>query len=660
MSAVIGIDIGTSSSAIAYKYGEEFPVIITPQEKSEYEYEEKGFPSSLMFGANGKFLRLADNLSKEHSGFLLRYFKRIVGYNFEEIDRQIRNGERFLNEYKDIIERGDKGSLLIRFGEERYTVEKIMAIFLKELNNCVKEMIEETIDKAIIAIPSYFTLAQRESMRRVSEIVFGKLVELIQEPLAAIIGCNLHTEARKRPVMVFDLGTGSLEIKVAKITLTKDRRFKLITLKTVRQNIGGIDMDYAILEYLMEKNRNLRDLFPSAPPKERKNFLWAIEKAKMALSLRLETKMMATIGEQPIEEGLSRAKLEELIKPIIKDCENALSQIVEEKKLLKEIGHLILVGGPTRMPSVRRMLKGVFADNPRLVEMLKEKEKAFTDPWPMEIVAKGASTYPAACPAVDYGTVFIEREEATKGAPFTYGPFYDDVGFVPIIYKGDTFGEDGAIRREGTAFFSQPNGQISIVQREERKGRTHSYLCLGIFSFFLPPQESYKMKFNLELELGGHLTLIGQHHAVGDILYPHISLELDGDRKELSNEISLREHIHDLMAEKSISQRGLYWTIDLDALTKHARFVQEKITPYYGILEMKEITDKLGEAIYWFKRTIISSSRFASQSRSMAAILLNRMAEACFALLRYDLFSFNDYIKMTKSLHSIYRVGIEG
>lgn len=659
MSAVIGIDIGTSSSAIAYKYGEEFPIIITPPEKSEYE--EKGFASSLMFGANGKFLRIADNLSKEYSGFLLRYFKRIVGYNFEEINRQIRNGERFLNEYKDIIERGDKDSLLIRLGEERYTVEKIMAIFLKQLNNCVKEMIEETIDKVIIAIPSHFTLAQRESMRRVSEIVFGKPVELIQEPLAAIIGCNLHTEARKGPVMVFDLGTGNLEIKVAKITLSKDRRLKLVALKTVRHKIGGIDMDYAILEYLMERNRNLRDLFPLAPPRERRDFLWVIEKAKIALSLRLETKVMATIGEQPIEEGLNRAELEELIKPIIKDCENALSQIATEKKLLKEIGHLILVGGPTRMPSVRRMLKEVFADNTRLVGMLEEKERVFTDPWPMEIVAKGASAYPATCPAVDYGTVSIEREEATKAAPFTYGPFYDDVGFVPLIYKGDTFGEDGVIRREGIALFSRPKGQIPIVQREERKGRSYSYLCLGIFSFFLPPQESYKMKLTLELKLDGHLTLIGQHHTVGDILYPHISLELDGIKKESSNEVSLREHIHDLMVENSISQRGIYWTIDSDALTKHARFVQKKIAPYYRISEMKETTDKLGEAIYWFKRTIRSStSRFASQRGNRATILLNRMAEACFALLRYDLFSFNDYIKMTKSLHSVYKVGIEG
>lgn len=410
----------------------------------------------------------------------------------------------------------------------------------------------------------------------------------------------------------------------------------------------------------MERNRNLRDAFPAASPKERRSFLWMIEDARIALSSRLEARVTATIGDQPIEERLTRRELEEIIKPIINDCEDTLRQALNEGELHPEKGsHLILVGGPIRMPAVRKMLKEVFRDNARIVGMLNKSERDHEmDLWPMEIVARGAAAYPAVYPSGDHRVLSGEAEEAISGAPFTYGFFYDDIGIVPLIYKGTGFEEDGMIRRESTAVFSRPHGQIPVIQRDERKGRPHSYLCFGIFNFFLPLRESYEMKLMLELSNEG-LTLIGSHYAIGEVVYPHISLELNSPEKKAVDKTTLKEHIHNLMIEDVGNQKGSYKMMDSDIARRYAEVVHEKIAKYYRIPEIKDMTDRLADALYWFKKDY-SAGQVARQIEKRTAVLLNRIAEACFTLLRYELLPFNNYRDMIRALHGVYRFGVRG
>jgi hypothetical protein len=320
----------------------------------------------------------------------------------------------------------------------------------------------------------------------------------------------------------------------------------------------------------------------------------------------------------------------------------------------KEVSHLILVGGPTRMPAVRETLKGVFKDNERILRMLKEKERTFgTDPWPMEVVAKGA----AAWPAIDYRVVSVEIKETTPAVPYTYGLFYDNVGLVPLIYKGDAFSENGTIRRESTAIFPRPDGQIPVVQRDEVKGKPFYYRCLGIFNFFLPPQESYEMKLILEVSQR-EMRLIGRHYVVGEVVYPHISLDLPNSAMKKDEE-TLKDELHTMMAEETGEQKGFYALMDSDAAKRCAGDLLRRLSPYTRVPEVRDLGNRLTDALYQLKRvTDYAASRLVRQIENRTAILLNRAAEAAFTLLRYELLSTKDYRALIRRLHGVYRLSV--
>lgn len=631
-------------------------MIVTPH--VETRYRGKGFLTHVIFDQDGEFMKAGGGLIEDlDGGFLIRYFKRIIGLTFDEIQEEMKKGERFLNEYKDIIEMGKGGKTIIRLAQNRYTPERIVAIFLKEISIYAEEMSGEEMEKAIIAIPSYFDHSRRKAMMTAGGMVF-KSVELVEEPLAAILGCELDAEARERPMIIFDLGVGDLQITIAKVGCTDKGKPTLVPMnEMVRLRKGGIDMDYAILEYLMERNRHLRDIFPASPPKERRRFLWLIEEAKIALSSRSETRVKGFIGGEMVDEELTNKEFGKLIMPIIKDCEDALVEALEKVGLgPKEVSHLILVGGPTRMPAIREMLKGIFKDNERVMRMLKEKGRTFgIDPWPMEIVAKGA----AAWHGIDYRVVSVEvKKEALPGVPYTYGFFYDNVGVIPLIHKGDAFGEEGTIRRETTVIFPRPDGQIPVIQRDEVKGRPSYYNCLGIFNFFLPPQESYEMKLILEVGKEGGLRLIGRHYVVGEVVYPHILTELPDFQRKMDEE-TLRKEIHRMMMDEAGAQNGFYALMDSDAAKRCAEEILMRLSPYSRIPEIRDMSNRLADALYQLKRvTEYAASRLVRQIENRTAILLNRVAEAAFALLRYELIPIKDYKDVVRRLHEVYRLTI--
>jgi hypothetical protein len=231
------------------------------------------------------------------------------------------------------------------------------------------------------------------------------------------------------------------------------------------------------------------------------------------------------------------------------------------------------------------------------------------------------------------------------------------VGVVPLVYKGDAFDENGRIRRESTAIFPRPDGQIPIIQREEIKGKPFSYQCLGIFNFFLPPQESYEMKIILEVSQR-ELRLIGRHYVVGEVVYPHISLDPTSPVKK-KDEATLKDELQVMMAEEGGLQKGFYALMDSDAAKRYAESLLRKLSQYTRLPEIRDLSNRLTDALYQLKRvTDYAASRLIRQIENRTAILLNRIAEVAFALLRYGLLPLNDYKSLIRKLHEVYRLSI--
>ncbi|HAV42958.1 TPA: hypothetical protein DCX15_02955 [bacterium] len=644
---ILGINIRSITSAAVHIPGGTPRILFSEGEN------RIGFPTHIIFDSQGDFLR-ADGRDleewSEDSGYVLYHFKNIIGCTYDEIQDGIRKGKRFFYEYKDRVVSGSGGIPLIRLANKTYSPEKIMTFFLGEIRRSAEAVMDEPVDEAVICIPAHFGFSQREAMKKAGLMIF-RSVDIIEEPLAAILGCKLDAEARERPMMVFAMGAGTLEVVIAKIGADEVGKPYLIALNKPRsKELGGLDMDYTILEYLMNKNRSLRDNFPAAPLGERRRFVKVIEEARISLSSRPETRIVGVVGKEAIEEFLIQNELEEITADLLKDCENVLRSTLEEANFrASEVGHLILVGDVTRMPAIHKMLNRVFAENTRVVRMLEEKSRMKGwDPWPIEIVAKGAAIYPS----VDYKKLaFVVTEVIIPTASYTYGFFYDK--FIPLIYKGDAFNQEGVIRRETTAIFPRPDGQIPVILREEIAGGP-LYQCMGVFSFFLPLTDTYQVRLGLELTKE-ELKVIGCHHAVGEIVYPHISTQIDPS-KEKNSEVTMLKDIQTLMRETSDMKMGYYATLDIEAIKRRGEDMLKMVQPYLRVPEIVDISSSLSDALYQLKRVTDSGSRLRRQIDQKCVLVLNLVAEAGFVLLMYNLLSPKEYRGTIRLLHQVYRL----
>ena len=353
MSKIIGIDLGTSNSAAAVMVGGKSSIIPSAEGTS---IGGKSFPSYVAF--------TSDN-------------QRLVG---EPARRQaVTNPEGTVFSIKRKM--GTKE--VVEIGSTKYTPEQISSFILQKIKTDAEAFLGEKIEKAVITVPAYFNDAQRQATKDAGSIAGLEVVRIINEPTAAALAYGLNKDESDQKILVFDLGGGTLDVTVMELG---DGVFE-VKSTSGDTRLGGTDMDQKILDYLVEvfKQRSSIDLNNDSKAIQR--LREGAEKAKIELSTVLTTDINLPFIAQDSENNpvhfettLTRAKLEDLISPILQKCENPVKQAIEDSKLsTADITKIILVGGPTRMPSVQDFVKKVIG---------KGLERGVD---PMECVASGAA-----------------------------------------------------------------------------------------------------------------------------------------------------------------------------------------------------------------------------------------------------------------------------
>lgn len=349
---ILGIDLGTSNSAAAVLIGGKPTIIPSAEGASQYG---KSFPSCVAFTEDGQML---------------------VG---EPARRQaVTNPENTITAIKRSMGTDRK----VKVHGKEYTPQEISAFILQKIKKDAEAFLGEEIKKAVITVPAYFDDNQRTATKDAGTIAGLDVVRLVNEPTAASLAYGLDKEDEDMVIMVFDLGGGTLDVTIMEFG---GGVFEVRSTSGDTQ-LGGTDMDNAIMNYLAEEFKMETGIDLMEDDQAVQRLREASEKAKIELSTTLTTEVnlpyitVAQDGPKHLIKTITRAKLEELVDPIVQKCAGPMEQALKDAGMTREdVDKIILVGGPTRMPIVQKFVEDFIG---------KPVERGID---PMECVAMGAA-----------------------------------------------------------------------------------------------------------------------------------------------------------------------------------------------------------------------------------------------------------------------------
>ena len=328
---IIGIDLGTSNSAASVLVGGKATVIPSAEGASQYG---KAFPSYVAFTDDGQ---------------------RLVG---EPARRQaVTNPENTISAIKRSM--GTNHKVTVK-GKE-YSPQDISAFILQKIKKDAESFLGEEVKKAVITVPAYFDDNQRTATKDAGTIAGLDVVRLVNEPTAASLAYGIDkADAEELNILVFDLGGGTLDVTIMEFG---EGIFE-VKSTSGDTKLGGTDMDNILMKYVAGEFQKETGIDLMNDDQAVQRLREASEKAKIELSTTLTTEInlpfitMDSTGPKNLIQTLTRAKLEELVDPIVQKCSGPIQQAISDAKLSKsDINKIILVGGPTRMPVVQKFVE---------------------------------------------------------------------------------------------------------------------------------------------------------------------------------------------------------------------------------------------------------------------------------------------------------------
>ncbi len=360
MARVIGIDLGTSNSAAAVMEGGR-PSII-PSAEGAGVASGKAFPSFVAFTKDGQ---------------------RLVG---EPARRQAAvNPEGTIYAAKRKMGTDFKFKI---YGKE-YTPQQISAFILQKIKQDAEAYLGDKVEEVVITCPAYFDDNQRQATKDAGEIAGLKVLRIINEPTAACLAYGLDKVGKELKIMVFDFGGGTLDVTIMDMWYDKGHNASGFEVKSTSgdTHLGGTDMDDIMLDYIGGQFKKETGIDLKRDKMAMQRLREAAEKAKVELSSTLTTDLNLPFitadanGPKHLTMSINRARLEELVAPIVERCKGPVDQALRDANFTPDdIDKIIMVGGPTRMPIVQKFLE----------EHVGKKMERGIDP--MECVALGAAT----------------------------------------------------------------------------------------------------------------------------------------------------------------------------------------------------------------------------------------------------------------------------
>jgi len=367
MPKIIGIDLGTTNSAVSVMKNGELQIL----ENSE---GNRTTPSIVALSKSGERLTglLAKRQSVTNPTNTIFSVKRLIGRKFT--DPEVQRDKAWLP-YE--IRAGATGGVEVKMGDKWYSPEEISAFILSKLKADAEAKLGEKIDEAVITVPAYFDDSQRQATKNAGEIAGLKVDRIMNEPTAAAFAYGVNKEKNQK-IVVYDFGGGTFDVSVLEMGFDPESKEQTVEVRATGgdTHLGGDDFDKKIQEYLVGEYKKQEGIDISKDPLAVQRLKEAAERAKHELSTALETEINIPYissdanGPKHFQIKMTRAKLESLVQEYIDRSIQLTKETVTSPApkgagyQLSEINEVILVGGQTRMPAMQEAVKTLFGKEP--------------------------------------------------------------------------------------------------------------------------------------------------------------------------------------------------------------------------------------------------------------------------------------------------------
>jgi len=502
MGKIIGIDLGTTNSEVAVMEAGK-PTIIKSSEGQPY------FPSIVAFTKDGEML---------------------VG---ESAKRQaVTNTEGTVHRIKRKMGAGEK----TKIRGKNYSSEQISAFILQKIKKDAEEFLGEKVKDAVITVPAYFNDGQRQATKDAGKIAGLNVKRIINEPTAASLAYGLD-KTGDHTIAVYDFGGGTFDITLMEVG---EGVFEVLSTNGNTQ-LGGSDMDQALVDYLSGEFKKEHKVDLKEDPKSLQRLFEASEKAKIELSSTKQTDInlpyITVVDNEPkhLEMKLTRAKFEEIITPFVDKTEKPCKQALKDAKLKpSDIDHVVLVGGTTRIPLVKKKVADIFGKEPK------------RDVDPMECVAIGAAIQAGVLSGdIDKDIVLLDVTPLSLSIE-TLG------GVSTALIERNTTVPTKKSKVFSTAADNQPSVEINVLQGERPMATDNKSLGRFHLDGILPaPRGIPQIEVAFDIDADGIISVSAKDLGTGK----QQSISITGSTKLSGEEISRMKKEAEEHAEEDLKRK---------------------------------------------------------------------------------------------------------
>ena len=488
MSKIIGIDLGTTNSAFAYMVAGK-PEVITNSEG------DRTTPSVVAITKKGDRLvgKVAQRQRVTNPENTIYGIKRLIGRKFS--DKEVENDKK--NAPYKIVKKGD--GVAVEFGGKEYTPEEVSAMILSKIKADAEAFLGEKVTEAIITVPAYFDDSQRQATKDAGKIAGLEVRRIINEPTAAALAYGLEKNEDQK-IVVFDLGGGTFDVSVLELG---DGVFEVKSTNG-DTHLGGEDFDNKIVDYILGEFEKENSVDLRKDPAAMQRIKDEAEKAKKELSSATEVEINLPYitadenGPKHLELTLTRAKLEELVEPLLAQLDGPVERALKDADLKpSDISEIVMVGGMTRMPAVVERVKKFFGKDP------------MQGVNPDEVVAVGAAIQGGVLAGDVKDVLLLDVTPLTLGIETMGGvrtPLIDRNTTIPTS-KSQVF---------STAADNQPQVEIHVLQGEREMAADNKSLGRFILDGIAPaPRGIPQIEVTFNLDANGILNVTAKDKGTG-------------------------------------------------------------------------------------------------------------------------------------------------